>query len=256
MKDHSEETLDAALAYAARGWHVFPVKGDKAPRTLHGLKDASTEDAQIRRWWSQWPDAGVAIRTGAVSGLVVLDVDPDRGGDDALHEYERERGVLPMTPRVKTPSGGAHFYFRHPGGRVPNSTDQLGQGLDVRGDGGYVVAPPSRLRSGRYDFDLDPDEHELAQVALAGAERRNGHARARPVSEWRQLAAEGVPAGKRNDRAARLAGHLLARDVDPYVVLELLAAWDAQRNRPPLGRGEIARVVDSIAAREAAKWTA
>jgi hypothetical protein len=248
------EPLAAALAYAARGWHVFPVKTDKTPRTVHGLKDATTDVAQIRSWWARWPDAGVAIRTGAVSGLMVLDVDVDRGGDETLFELEREHGELPLTPRVKTPSGGTHFYFRHPGGEVPNSTDKIGPGLDVRGDGGYVVAPPSEHSSGRtYDFDVDPDKYELAGVTLAGAERRNG--RARPVSEWRHLAAEGVAAGTRNDRTARLAGHLLARGVDPYVVLELLAAWNQGRNRPPLPDEEVFRVVESIAAREAAKWT-
>jgi hypothetical protein len=76
------------------------------------------------------------------------------------------------------------------------------------------------------------------------------------VDEWRTLVSEGVGAGARNDRAAALAGHLLARSVDPFVVLELIVAWDGQRNRPPLGRREVARVVDSIAAREAAKWRA
>src|SRR5215218_3472615 len=96
------ELLAAALTYAARyAWCVFPAR-DKRPLTSHGLKDATLDRLQIRRWWHRWPNAGVAIRTGAVSDLVVLDVDPDRGGDDALHDLERVHGELPPTPRVKT----------------------------------------------------------------------------------------------------------------------------------------------------------
>ena len=107
--------LDAALSYAARGWRVFPchsIRGGrcscsnsinvrcaavppspgKHPRTAHGCKDATTDAQQIRDWWTSWPDAHVAIATGAESGLVVLDVDPRHGGDDSLAELETKHG--------------------------------------------------------------------------------------------------------------------------------------------------------------------
>ena len=158
--------LDAALIYARRGWPVFPCQSPssaggcschhddcaspaKHPRIQGGLRAATTEEAQLRQWWARWPDANVAVRTGTVSGLVVLDVDPDHGGDDSLERLLDRFGPLPDGRLVRTGSGGRHFYFAHPGGTVRNDTGRrLGPGLDVRGDGGYVIAPPSRHASG------------------------------------------------------------------------------------------------------------
>ena len=88
-------------------------------------------------------------------------------------------------------------------------------------------------------------------LALA-ASPRNGTHRARPASEWLRLV-QGVAEGQRNDATARLCGHLLARHIHPHVALELIVAWDATRNRPPLGRTEITRVCESIAAAELRK---
>jgi hypothetical protein len=245
----------AALTYVAHGWSVFPTAG-KIPRTSHGLKDASTDAEQVRKWWQRWPDAGVAIATGRASNFFVLDVDGEAGAD-SLHELERQHRAMPDTVRVKTGGGGAHYYFRHPGGVIRNSAGALGAGLDCRGDGGYVCAPPSPHPSGRvYEWDVPPNEVELAPPPawLLDEVKERRSSRARPIGEWRRLAAEGVAEGQRNERTAQLAGHLLARGVDPYVVLELVAAWD-ERNRPPLGRDEVIRTVDSIARREVRKWT-
>jgi hypothetical protein len=102
----------------------------------------------IARWWRRWPTANVAVRTGAASGLVVLDIDPDHGGSRSLTELQRLRGVLPPSLAVRTGSGGRHYWFAHPGGRVPNSAGRIAPGIDVRGDGGYVIAPPSLHHTG------------------------------------------------------------------------------------------------------------
>jgi hypothetical protein len=88
------------------------------------------------------------VRTGAASGLVVVDVDPAHGGDAALERLIAQHGSLPQTLTVLTGSGGRHFYFSHPGRTVRNSAGTMGAGLDIRGDGGYVVAPPSRHITG------------------------------------------------------------------------------------------------------------
>lgn len=140
--------LDAALDYAGRGWHVLPLRpGTKLPATSRGLHDATTDGSTIDQWWARRRSTNVGIRTGAVSGLVVLDVDVP-AGFASLAELEEAHGALPIGPRVRTPRGGLHLYFAHPGGRIPNSAGKLGRGLDVRGDGGYVVAPPSVLSGG------------------------------------------------------------------------------------------------------------
>lgn len=135
--------LDHALAYARRGWKVFPLKArGKTPLTTDGFQSATTDEAQIRAWWARWPDANVGIATGA--GLVVLDFDQKSGGLETLAGLE-----LPPTLEVNTGGGGKHFYFR---GESRNRAG-LKPGMDVRGDGGYVVAPPSIHESGRpYTF--------------------------------------------------------------------------------------------------------
>lgn len=138
---------DAALAYAARGWRVFPLHTirdgactcgretcrtpAKHPRTKHGLKEATTDESQIRSWWTRWPDANLGIATG--DGLVVLDVDPRHGGDQSVRKLPH----YPFeTPIVRTGSGGQHFYFRTDG-VVRNATSFRGlAGVEVRGDGG------------------------------------------------------------------------------------------------------------------------
>lgn len=142
--------LDHALAYVARGWAVFPLKPlAKVPLTKRGFKDASKEPATVRAWWAKWPNANIGIATGSVSGLVVLDVDTKGAvnGFDALKAFP----ALPETMQVDTPSGGRHYYFSLPDGLiVRNSAGKLGPGLDVRGEGGYVAAPPSATPAGVY----------------------------------------------------------------------------------------------------------
>lgn len=130
-----------AHAYAALGWHVFPLRG-KLPRTPNGFKDATRDPAQICHWWSQWPDANVGIATGAVSGLSVLDIDPDAGGTRSLETIERERGVLPPGLSTITGGNGVHLIYRYAPG-LRSGAAVYGPGLDVRSDGGYIVAPPS-----------------------------------------------------------------------------------------------------------------
>jgi hypothetical protein len=132
------DVLGHAIAYAERGLHVFPlVARGKTPLTQHGLRDGSIEPEAIASWWASHPDANIGIRTGAVSNVVVLDVDGPEG--------EASLQDLPPMPDTwcALTSTGAHFYFSHPGHDVRNSAGRLGPGLDVRGDGGYVVAPPS-----------------------------------------------------------------------------------------------------------------
>jgi hypothetical protein len=130
-------TLTAALSLAGLGWHVFPAKRDKTPRTLRGFHAATTDEEQIRQWWNMWPDADLAVRTGKESGIVVIDADGDEGEQTSI-----DRGLFDLrTPTVFT-AKGVHWYFEHPGYPVQSKVRIL-PGLDVRADGGYVVVPPS-----------------------------------------------------------------------------------------------------------------
>lgn len=187
----------------------------------------------------------------------MLDVDGDDGAD-SLHDLEQRYKPLPRTRSVKTGGGGMHYYFAARV-RVPNSAGRLGPGLDVRGEGGYVVAPPSvHPETGRaYEWDNAPGAVE-SQMLPAWLRGRLTDSRpagpVRGVSFWRELAANGVREGARNDSCARLAGHLLSRGVDPFVCLELVIAWDAHRNQPSLGASEVSQVVRSIAQREVQRW--
>jgi hypothetical protein len=130
---------------------------------------------------------------------------------------------LPSTWRVATGGGGQHIYFAAPSRRAPikNSVGQLGSGIDVRGLGGYVIAPPSQHISGqRYRWDCDPDQAQLCMLPpWLAALLDHPSAKARPATEWRAIVRGEIEEGRRNDTAARLAGHLLRRYVDPHVVL-------------------------------------
>lgn len=199
------EPLRHALAYAGLGWQVFPVhwvvdgrcscgnvcdspgKHPIRELTPHGLKDATTEAATLQRWWAQHPQANVAIRTGAASGVWVLDVDVGGGkqGDIALESLTDQHGALPDTVQGFTGSGGLHYVFRYPvdGRAVRNRTNAPGQGLDVRGDEGYIVAPPSvHISGGVYEWE-------------AAADPLEGQASADPP-EW-LLAAVAAPVGQK-----------------------------------------------------------
>ncbi len=149
--------LDAALAYAAHGWPVHPLYGPerrvphpgKQPILGRWQEQATTDPDVISGWWERWPDSNVGLVTGPRSGLAVLDVDPRSGGTDSLAELEERVGALPGTVQSVTGGGGAHLVYRHPGAPIKSRAHSLGRGLDVKGDGGQVVAPPSLHPSGR-----------------------------------------------------------------------------------------------------------
>lgn len=189
--------LSHALAYARDGIPVFPCwerdetedefqerkqrtplaahermkrKYGKNPRTRHGYLDATTDEDQIRRWWRQWPDAAIGVPTGPSIGMWVLDVDlPKREGDDdgrrTLADLEAIHGALPATREQRTGSGGRQLFFAWEEGRhIPNSAgNKLGRKLDVRGQGGYVILPPSlHPCGGRYEWISDTYEPAAA----------------------------------------------------------------------------------------------
>ena len=138
----SEATYLEQVLSLATAWRLFPCK-DKKPLTAHGLKDASQDQARVREWWERWPDAQIGVPVGANTGTFVLDVDlPD--GPAALAALEAEHGPLPPTWTARTKSGGEHRHFILPEVlELKNSARRLGAGLDIRTEGGYVIAPPT-----------------------------------------------------------------------------------------------------------------
>ncbi|QDE82502.1 bifunctional DNA primase/polymerase [Myxococcus xanthus] len=179
--------LEAALEYAERGWHVIPcfeptlspsgvlicscpdgascTQAGKHPRTRNGVKDATTNAAQIRAWWQHWPQANVAIATGALSGIDVVDIDAKAGGVEAMAKEEAARGELPRTIVAQTSGGGYHVYFRNSG--LVSKPASIAPGIDTRGNGGYVIAPPSLHRTGeRYAWvaGSPPSQTSLADA--------------------------------------------------------------------------------------------
>lgn len=154
----------SALAYASRGWPIFPCRRrGKEPLTRHGFRDATCDPATIRTWWQRWPDANIGMPAGQASGVVVLDVDPRNGGDESLLDLP----PLPATVECLTGGGGRHIYFAWPGIQAPCRNNALGPGLDLKGDGGYVLLPPSVHPSGRrYEWELSshPDDAPIAPM--------------------------------------------------------------------------------------------
>jgi hypothetical protein len=171
---------EQALEYAARGWAVFPLFGitsgrcqcrrrdctrpGKHPRVPRGLHEASTDPKSVAAWWQRWPSANIGVATGARSGIVVVDVDRP-GGDASLEVLEQELGPLPETLRAATGGGGLHLVYEHPGGHLGNTVGRLPgfdpplPRVDLRADGGSIVAAPSLHASGRtyrWVNDLSP----------------------------------------------------------------------------------------------------
>ena len=176
------DVLCYALAYAAKGWPVFPCKpGEKAPNTEHGFHDATTDPAAIRAWWSRHPQDNVAIATGA-PGPDALDVDvkPSGTGFAALNRLKRAGLVTGASALIITRSRGLHLYFggtRQPCGRLPRHF------LDFKAAGGYVIAPPSFVEAddtgpaGVYELRRAAGRHRAARLAGSSAATRSAEAR-------------------------------------------------------------------------------
>ena len=249
--------MDAAQEYARRGWYVFPVyetdgescacnKADcthqgKHPRSHNGLKDATTDPQAIAAWWARWPSANIGIATGA-SGLLVLDVDD--GGEDSLANHSS----LPDTVETITGSGGRHFLFKRPEGYKFKSCSKIEPGLDVRADGGYIVAPPSIHRSGRrYEWDAmsEPDEIPLAcppewlVKAVRGKPQAKAHTETTDLDDAVRVNRQGLPsytdamleAIPADDRETWISVGMALHDADPGGGLDTWDTWSQKSDK-------------------------
>lgn len=267
--DDSRTMLEAALMYAEEfGWSVLPLhtpaaggcscgkpkctSRGKHPRTIHGVSDATTDVEQIRRWWAQWPDANVGVATGSISEIVAVDIDGPKG-------EEAFTNLCGNPPSLSSKTGkGRHVIFAAPQIPIKNAV-RLAPKLDIRGDGGYIVAPPSRHASGHQyrwedELGLGPQQITpapipsslLRAITTSPARRRHGAIDLTTIAR--------VGEGHRNDGfLTPYAGRLLGMGHSESETLELCLALNTEKCDPPLPREEVVRIVQSIARREASK---
>lgn len=266
--------LEHALGYAARGFSVVPVHSAQKHRCSCGNAKCSspgkhprmkwqghantklTED-EINSFWSRYPESNIGIATGAISGLSIIDID-DQVGVDALREIGIDIDAIDA-PVVQTGGGGLHIYCRY-NGELGTRAGVLPK-VDIRSDGGLIIAPPSVHTSGRrYEWveGMSLDDFAPLELDLTWAARpTNGHRAksdtlAAQPEYWFEQTLRGVGQGGRNDAATRLAGRYLGLGMTAAEVLLILESWN-QTNDPPLPRRDIETVVDSISRREDAR---
>lgn len=254
--------LDYAIAYGKLGWPVFPVHSiedgrctcgradcsspGKHPRTRRGFKEATTSREKIQLWWTESPDANIAVATGAVSGIVVADIDPRNGGDDSWDEFVVEHAPVPETPRSLTGGGGFHDWYKHPGGTVKSrhGKNSLAPGIDLQADGAYVVVPPSNHASGcqyAWPFPSCPPTWPLAPLPEWMLEH-NGR-KAGPAA----AVGERIPEGRRNDTLTGLAGSMRRAGLSEQEMVASLLVVNQSRCDPPLPEAEVRKISASVA---------
>ncbi len=239
--------VKVALAYAERSIPVFTLR-PKTKEPFHGSRsfyDATDDLEKVRELWRKSPNANVAYPTGKASGLLVLD--EDRAG--AIAELEAKHGKLPATTTVRTPRDGRHLYFKYPDSeKIGNSAGKLGAGLDVRGEGGYVVAPGSSTTQGRYEW---VDKHPVAEAPEWLLEKlREPHSAATGnvrTASPSPTPAEGetIPEGSRNWSLYRIACRLRAQGYDREAIQEHLGLVNTSRCSPALEADELEKIAKS-----------
>ena len=241
--------LESALELWRSGFSVIPVQPSGKRPLVSWIEYQSRRptEEEIRQWWQQHPSANIGIVTGKVSRTVVIDLDPDKGGN------ESGAGIYEQAPTdliVKTGRGGYHLYYRYPEdvGHIPNRVGLL-PGVDVRADGGYVVAPPSAHSSGRlYGWTRRGEPGKLPPhlVGLLTSHAPAGRDGEEDSPKWlSDLLLAGAREGQRNDACARLCGYLIGKGMPKDVALAIVRQWN-EKNRPPLPDHEVAATVESV----------
>lgn len=262
---------NAALHYAIAGYPVFPLhnpifggdavrcscrhwkncqKVGKHPRTWHGVKDATTDLETIRGWWRQWPNANIGLATGVKSGVFVLDIDPKSGGFHNLEDLEDAYGGLLATLTQRTGSNGQHRIFKYPDVRIKNSASEIAPGLDIRSDGGYIVAAPSVHASGnRYEWHGVNTPVEAAPdwlIALILISEEEGAQETEQPSASPVVPVHGqiVKEGGRNDFLFRQARGLVI-SFNPSEVRRRVEAKNLGQCVPPVDEKELTKLLKS-----------
>lgn len=237
--------LRAALAYAERGWRVFPLDGKRPFKGTRGHLDATTNLKQIRRWWREWPGANVGIACDSQSGPIVIDIDGPSGVE------LRDKLDLPETREAKT-RRGAHLYYDPllSGATVPRLIGIKHEGVkhkfDVLGDGGYVVAPPSiHPETGRkYKWVRKTKVRRLPKSILRLV-KQSGVGVKKPADPLPDTIGE----GERDVLLTSLAGSMRRRGASYEAILAALSEENATRCDPPLDDKQVRKIAKSISAK-------
>jgi hypothetical protein len=242
---HQSKLLKDALAYGERKISVFPLQG-KTPLTPNGFKDASTDRSRIHAWWNRHPGTNIGIATGSRSGLAVVDRDTNNP------EVSRIWDSLPPTVEVKT-SRGRHRYYRIPEG-VKVRSRVLRPGLDLKAEGGYVVAAGSMHPSGtRYEFvaeTMDIGVATLPSELVEPEPTRNPSRRRETTSMGVDVNLDNngpIPEGTRNRTLTSIGGRKRAEGLGRDELLDHLLAVNEARCDPTLDEGEVSRIAASVA---------
>jgi hypothetical protein len=278
MQDTALSIFDYAANYASEfGWAVFPChsitvdgfctcgKADcksegKHPQTSNGSLDATTDDTQILAWFAGKQDVNIGLATGHTSQLVVVDLDVDKGADINDLMIAGIDATIFNTPKVKT-GAGLHFYYKLPVGvTVKNSASRLGKFIDVRGDGGYVIAPPSKHISGRSYELLNPDNEQILEfpkqwldklaqpmpaTAPVASSNGNGSGLHIPVVSG-LVVPDSINQGQRNVEMTKIAGALRSKGLSEGAVYAALAIENQRLCTPPLDDKELHLIAHSV----------
>ena len=250
---------EAAVKLGARGLRVFPCKHrGKEPAIKDNLQLAAVDPVVIRRFWREQGQYNIGVATGPGSGIWVTDEDGEEGLA-TMSRLEAEHGKLPKTVEVVTGGGGRHLYWRWPENGVEIRNFQVRDdlpGLDVRGAGGYVLAPPSLHPSGRaYAWSAD-SASELAfapdwllRVATERSARRGGaNGQSAPMPRaWAEFMEREHEGSHRASAIAKVFGLLVRKDVPSVVALEFARMFDWEKNKDPLCEDEVKRICNDIA---------
>ena len=240
--------LDEALKYADMGFAVFPVRQNKTPYTTHGCKDAKKDKIVISEWWKRWPSANIGIATGSISGgIVVIDIDIDENkgvyGDESLKEWEKKHGELPETWRAITGRGGYHYYYRTDT-KIKNATG-IYSGVDVRGEGGYVVAPPSVHANGNiYQWEVSPEDTDIHFADNQVMAFIKGEDAQEEVKEKFILPVK-IETGKRNDTLFKYGCSMQSKGEPDTVILERMEEANLRCDEP-LTAQEVKTIYESV----------
>lgn len=244
--------LKPALGYVQLlGWAIFPINyKSKTPITQHGFKDATRDLQQIKQWWTKYPNAGIGLPTGTINNVFVIDIDVRNNGHISFDNLLSTYGELPHTVECLTGGGGNHYYFKW-NERINKSSLQDFEGIDVQGNGKYVVLPPSTHPSGnRYEWELSsrPVENNIAPapnwlIDLLSKKHTGGKYQARPTEHFLRIL-KGVSDGERTNSMTSLIGHLLAKNIDYRIAYELVLLWN-ERNNPPHSIDEVTKTFNN-----------